>query len=128
MNPMVNREFGLDSAPQTLDGKRLGTANSPVVVTREDLMKLRRLTCFMPQWLSGSATRRNPELLEPQQPPATLISAKRSPQKFPKWTRRYDPVGNLTNIVHPVNSNIMLAFDSMNRLPNMVDGVAVAIP
>jgi RHS repeat-associated protein len=36
---------------------------------------------------------------------------------------RYDAVGNLTNIVYPVSSNISLAYDALNRLTSMVDGV-----
>jgi RHS repeat-associated protein len=35
----------------------------------------------------------------------------------------YDPVGNLTNIVYPVSSNIVLHYDALNRLTNMVDGI-----
>jgi len=35
----------------------------------------------------------------------------------------YDGFGNLTNIVYPVSSNIALAYDALNRLTRMVDGV-----
>ena len=38
-------------------------------------------------------------------------------------TYRYDAVGNLTNVVYPVSSNIVLNYDALNRLTNMVDGV-----
>jgi len=38
-------------------------------------------------------------------------------------TYRYDGVGNLINIVHPVSANISLAYDALNRLTTMVDGV-----
>jgi RHS repeat-associated protein len=38
-------------------------------------------------------------------------------------TYRYDAVGNLTNVVYPVSSNLVMAYDGMNRLTNLVDGV-----
>jgi RHS repeat-associated protein len=36
-------------------------------------------------------------------------------------------VGNLTNIVYPVSSNISLAYDALNRLTSMVDGVGTTV-
>jgi YD repeat-containing protein len=35
----------------------------------------------------------------------------------------YDNVGNLASIQYPVSSNINLAYDALNRLTNMVDGI-----
>src|SRR5262249_29696418 len=35
----------------------------------------------------------------------------------------YDHVGNLTNVAYPVNPTISLAYDAMNQLTNMVDGI-----
>ena len=35
----------------------------------------------------------------------------------------YDPVGNLTNVVYPKNPAISFAYDAVNRLTNMVDGL-----
>ncbi len=35
----------------------------------------------------------------------------------------YDPVGNLTNVVYPKNPAISFAYDAINRLTNMVDGL-----
>jgi RHS repeat-associated protein len=40
---------------------------------------------------------------------------------------RYDPVGNLTNIVYSRNHAITLAYDAMNRLTNMVDAVGTTV-
>jgi RHS repeat-associated protein len=36
-------------------------------------------------------------------------------------------VGNLTNIVYPVSSNVSLAYDALNRLTSMVDGVGTTV-
>jgi RHS repeat-associated protein len=38
-------------------------------------------------------------------------------------TYRFDPLGNLTNVVYPVNTNLVLAYDALNRLTSMVDAV-----
>jgi RHS repeat-associated protein len=40
-------------------------------------------------------------------------------------TYRYDPVGNLTNVVYPVNAALVLSYDVLNRLTNMVDALGV---
>jgi YD repeat-containing protein len=40
---------------------------------------------------------------------------------------RYDPVGNLTNIVYSRNHAITLAYDALNRLTNMVDAVGTTV-
>jgi RHS repeat-associated protein len=40
---------------------------------------------------------------------------------------KYDRVGNLTNIVYPVSTNISLAYDALNRLTNMIDGVGTTV-
>jgi RHS repeat-associated protein len=37
----------------------------------------------------------------------------------------YDPVGNLTNVVYPVNTALVLSYDVLNRLTNMVDALGV---
>jgi YD repeat-containing protein len=38
---------------------------------------------------------------------------------------RYDAVGNMTNVIYPINTNILMAYDVLNRLTNMVDAVGV---
>jgi RHS repeat-associated protein len=38
-------------------------------------------------------------------------------------TYKFDPVGNLTNVVYPVNTNLVLGYDALNRLTSMVDAV-----
>jgi YD repeat-containing protein len=39
----------------------------------------------------------------------------------------YDAVGNVTNVVYPVSPAISMAYDMLNRLTNMVDGVGTTI-
>ncbi len=38
-------------------------------------------------------------------------------------TYRYDAAGNLTNVVYPVSTNLVLNYDGLNRLTNLVDAV-----
>jgi RHS repeat-associated protein len=39
----------------------------------------------------------------------------------------YDAVGNLTNVVYPVNPAVALKFDGLNRLTNMVDALGATV-
>jgi len=36
---------------------------------------------------------------------------------------RYDAAGNLTSVIYPVNTNIVMAYDMLSRMTNMVDAV-----
>lgn len=36
---------------------------------------------------------------------------------------RYDAVGNLINVLHPISPNVSFSYDGDNRLTNMVDGI-----
>ena len=40
---------------------------------------------------------------------------------------KYDAVGNLTNVVYPASPSIVLAYDPLNRLTAMVDGVGTTL-
>jgi RHS repeat-associated protein len=41
-------------------------------------------------------------------------------------TFKFDALGNVTNIVYPVNPSVSMAYDAMNRLTNMIDGIGAA--
>jgi hypothetical protein len=49
------------------------------------------------------------------------------PQIIKLAKAHYDAVGNLTNIIYPVSSNVVLRYDVLNRLTNLVDGVGKTI-
>jgi len=42
-------------------------------------------------------------------------------------TYKYDPVGNLTNVVYSASPAIALKYDVLNRLTNMVDAVGTTV-
>ena len=41
-------------------------------------------------------------------------------------TYKFDPIGNLTNVVYPNSGSIVLGYDYANRLTNMVDRVGTS--